>query len=125
VRSLSSGGITDRSVNPTHLGAEGTIMDYVSNTTQGRMPEMLNRHLAHLQHNAHPTSHQTHVKAGDPVPTGAAISWGQLRATKSSNSSQNRLTACCWTSASPAAAACCRCCCSCCACTCWRWLSCA
>jgi len=24
VRSLSSGGITDRSANPTHLGAEGT-----------------------------------------------------------------------------------------------------
>jgi len=40
------------------------------------MPEMLNQHQAQPQHNAHPTSHQTHVKTGDPEPTGAAIFGG-------------------------------------------------
>lgn len=47
------------------------------------MPDMLNQHQAQLQHNAHPSSHQTHVKTGDLVPTGAAIFWGQLRGPQS------------------------------------------
>ena len=47
------------------------------------MPEMLNQHQAQLQHNAHPSSHQTHVKTGDPVLTGAAIFWGRLRGPQS------------------------------------------